>query len=779
MSADGETVVVAVSRKLPVFLTSFVGRVREIQAVADLLSRNRMVTITGPGGIGKTRLAVKLAEGSESTWPAGVGFVDYTSIDESATALGEVASALGLVPMPGLPQEEQLLQHLSARRLLLLLDNCERLLDPIRKLVLLVLQRCPDVSVVATSRERLVVPGEVLYQVQPLSKPPVDAPYELGVGLEYEALELFAQRASANRAGFRIAPDNLPFVLRICSRLDGNPLALELAAARLRVMSPRDLDDGLQDRFPLLRGGAPGRHESLWTAIDWSYQLLDEGEQQLFQRLSVFAGGFRLDAAGAVAGDLGSDLIDAIGNLVDKSLLQLDSDTDGRSRYRMLDSIRDYGFQKLRGSAEVDEVRGRHLCHYLDVAQEAAGHAESPAAGDWLDRLQADHDNMVAAITWSHRHAPDSFVRLVSALGWYWQHRRHPAEGRRWLEAALELARLDVVTSLDLLRWATVLAAFQDDSATAKALAERSLGLAEQSSDTLHEAHAHLALGNLLFHDEDPAARVQVREHYESAHRLYEEAGAASRCIPVALNLSIMNLTFSHLEEAHHYASHALQLAEAGGWDELSASALIRLGLVAYVGGDDRDAEHHLRESVRRWPAHSPGGPVNALHICLLALAAVKVRQGRERESARLAGAAAGVAERGIVQPRFPRELLRDFDHHHEVARHAVGTSTYDDLWESGRLLSDREARLLALSGAHGVEVESSPQLTNREMEIVDLVANGLTNRRIGARLGLSTRTVDAHLDHIRDKLGLRNRAQIVRWLLEGRRTLANRETED
>jgi len=773
MAVDDRAAGRPVRRDLPVFLTSFVGRCSDIEEAASLVGRHRMVTVTGPGGIGKTRLAVKLVEGAPA-WPDGVGFVDYSGAEEMTTAFAEVASALGLTPMPGLGLEEQLVRHLSSRKLLLLLDNCEQVVDTVRRQATLLLQRCPGLRILATSRERLGVPGEVLYRLSPLPTPapparPDDGPLADDAA-EYEALKLFEERAAANQPDFRIEQDNLATVARVCAQLDGVPLAIELAAARLRMMSLRDLEEGLHDRFNVLSGGESGRHESLSTTIDWSCRLLTEKDRRLFNRISVFSGGFRLDAVAAVVGDPVDAPVEAIGNLVDKSLVQHAADPDGHTRYRMLNSIREYGLATLRESGELDEVHDRHLTHYLAVAREASRYTESPSGQDWLDRLQADHDNMVVALGWAYGHAPAEFVELVTCLGWYWHRRGHPAEGRRWLEMALDGCGLEGRQAIGVLRWATTMAAYERDMATAERSAVTALRVAEQLSDDLHVAHARLALGNIMFHDENPARRTSAREHYEEAYRLYEAAGAPVRCVAAVLNLSIIDLAFGRLEEARRHAERALQVADAHGRNELAGQALIRLGLAAFLGGDDHGAEALIQRSLERWPPGrlEAGGPrahrPNGLYISLLARAALAARRGMSHDAARLAGAAAGVADRDVDQAAFPKEIIQALELWQERARQAMGPIAFRDRWESGRTLGDvAAARLLVEPDA-----SAAVPLSGREMEIVRLVAEGLTNRRIGSRLGLSIRTVDAHLDHIRNKLGLRTRAQIVRWLVEG-----------
>lgn len=752
--------------QLPGFLTSFVGRRRDVDVLSDLLrSGHRMVTLVGIGGIGKTRLAVHVVKRMVEHWPDGLGFVDCSGADEAASPTHAMAASLRLSPIPGADLDEQLIQHVGARRLLLLLDGCEQRIEQVRCTVTPLLRRCPNLQVLATCRERIGAAGEAVYPVPPLATPPP----EDHAGLDpaaYDALQLFALRAVANDPHFRIGADNVRLVGRICARLDGIPLALELAASRLRVLSLRDLHDGLSDRFRLLSGGGTEGQQSLWTTIDWSYQLLDAGERELVQRLAVFVGGFRAESAVAVAGGQAGDL-DAIGRLVDRSLLTLDTDADGRGRYRMLISIREYALERLRQSGDADEVHRRHLAHQLDLAIEAERHMESSDALRWLDRLEAEHDNLLAAIVWGQRHAPAAFAELVAALGWYWHRRGNPTDGRRWTDAALREVPVDGEPALGLLRWGSILAALEHDMETAEAMAGRGLALARRLGARTQQAHALLALGNVRFLGDAPE-KAAAMDHYEEALRIHEQTGGGDPArILVLLNLSKLHLCLDDAVEARRLAVDAVRLARAGGCNDFVAMGLVRLGLAALFAGDDREAAARFAERLGHEAPSTRRSGVWDLYTSVMALSTIAARAGQHRRAAHLAGAADAIASRHAVATLLPAEVIGLFDEAQGSVRRTLGAAGHRAALDEGRRLADGEVRALAHALAAPEDDPATAVLSPRELEIVELVAGGLTNRLVASRLGLSTRTVDAHLDHVRNKLGLRSRAQIVRWLIE------------
>jgi non-specific serine/threonine protein kinase len=753
---------------LPVFLNRFVGRAADVTAVADLLDLHRMVTLIAPGGLGKTRLAVRVAEHTAGRWKGRTSFADYSGVTDAGAVMAVLVSVYGPSREPGEPLADRIPREPS----LLLIDGCEGVLPAIREVAVELLQVCPRLHILATTRERLDIAGEVLYPVLPLSTPRHHVVESIDALRHYEAVTLFEERAAASQPGFAISGENADVVLRLCAQLEGIPLALELAAARLRMMSLLDVESHLADRFRLLTGGT-GRHESVRTTIDWSYRFLDEAERLQFRRLSVFPSGFRLDAAAAVLDDEGMDLVDALGRLVDKSLLKARTDVDGRTRYHMLETIRHYAFDLLLQSDEYDNVMARSMEHFLALCEEAAAMAEAPDWQAWLDRLEAEHDNLLAVLAWTREREHHGLPALAIALGWFWQRQGDPAEGRRWLEVARAHVGDDRGRLL-VLRWGTGLAAQQNDIRSALAWAEEALELAERLGDRIESAHARLALGNLMFHQQqvtDWSGRAAA--HYEAAMALYDEASLAFRYIAVVLNLSLLDLARGDVAAGRRHATIAAERARAGRWPHWEWRARVRFGIAAFLDGDDDDAESEFADCFRYGMKHPEFG--SRTRGVLNWLAATAARRGEHERSARLAGAAQSMRSRDSVESFMPRELTGIQDEWQDRVREVLGSARYERQVEAGRKLPHSELRRLALRDG-GEETGQSTSLSARELQVVELVAEGLTNREVSGRLHLSPRTIDAHLDHVRNKLGVRTRAQLVRWLMESRQSGGQRD---
>jgi predicted ATPase/class 3 adenylate cyclase/DNA-binding CsgD family transcriptional regulator len=414
---------------LPVQLTSFVGRAGELTEVQRLLTTERLVTLTGSGGCGKTRLAVQAAAELADRWPDGVWWIDLGPVTDPALVAALTASTMRVLVEPAGGPLRALQSQLRGRRLLMCLDNCEHLLDAGAELAGVLLRTCPQVSVLATSREPLGVPGETIWRVPSL--------------VEDEAVRLFADRAAGVVPGFTVDDDNETTVRTLCRRVDGIPLAVELAAAWVRALTPEQILAGLDDRFRLLTGGPRGviaRQQTLVASVDWSHDLLDEGDRRVFRQLAVFAGGFMLDAARAVCDPepgAETDVLVALARLVDKSLLLAD-EQGGQARYRLLETMRQYAHSRLHAAGETAASRDRHLGHFLELAEAAEPGLESADQDTWLTRLETEHDNLRAALDWGLS-TPDSAAgrRLAAALPRLWQLHGHPHEGVGWLQRAI------------------------------------------------------------------------------------------------------------------------------------------------------------------------------------------------------------------------------------------------------------------------------------------------------------------------------------------------------
>ncbi|HXY92986.1 MAG TPA: adenylate/guanylate cyclase domain-containing protein [Acidimicrobiia bacterium] len=414
----------AVPGNLPAQLSSFVGREDELRAVAKEFERSRLVTLTGVGGVGKTRLSVQAAAEIAPRFPEGVWFCELAAATDTGTLLQVVAATVGAAPRPGASMEDSIIEFLASRRVLLVLDNCEHLLDAAGRLAERLLQSCPDVRILATSREGLAVEGERVRPLRSLASPDTDSSSESV--LTYAAPLLFAERAEAARPGFLIDAGSAATVVEICRRLDGIPLAIELAAARVAAMTPAEIAGHLDERFRLLTGGrrtAVERHQTLRATMDWSYSLLAESERTVFDRLGVFAGSFDAAAATAVAGGEGVeawDVIDALGSLVSKSLVDAEDADDGTTRYQLLETMRQYARERLDERSEADPRRLRHAEYFAEFAEVAGPGLLGPDEFLWRARLTRELDNLRAALTWSLDSGNDDdgelAVRIVGAL---------------------------------------------------------------------------------------------------------------------------------------------------------------------------------------------------------------------------------------------------------------------------------------------------------------------------------------------------------------------------
>lgn len=430
---------------LPVQLTSFVGRKRELAEITRLLGSTRMLTLTGVGGAGKTRLALQIGADLVESYANGVWFIELATLADPALVPQAVATMLGVREQSGQPLLVSLEAHLRSKTLLLILDNCEHLIDACAHVADFLLRACPKLSILATSREALGIAGETTWMVPSLSLPDERQPRltfnELS---QYEAVQLFVDRAVAAQPSFKLTELNAAAIVQVCRRLDGIPLAIELAAARVKLLNPAEIAARLDDRFALLTGGtrtATPRQQTLRGVIDWSYDLLSEPERILLRRMSVFAGGCTLEALEQVAGEAKAGMtsvLDLLSHLVDKSLISVNT-TGTETRYDMLETIRQYAHEKLLESGESKQIQDRHLDFFLRLAEDAALYLRDETQALHFERLEREHDNLRAALDWSTRSADrhTAGLRLAAALAFFWEARNYFQEGREYSMAAL------------------------------------------------------------------------------------------------------------------------------------------------------------------------------------------------------------------------------------------------------------------------------------------------------------------------------------------------------
>ena len=510
-------------QNLPVQLTSFVGRGRERKEVAALIDDHRVVTLIGSGGSGKTRLAIQVGADELEKFPDGVRFVDLAPLNDAPLVVDAIASSIGIKVEQGISVVDALVRTLEGTKTLVIIDNCEHVIKACADTVTGLLRAGESVRVLATSREPLGLAGEMTWRVPSLSLSD-DATKIEEIG-ESEAVQLFVDRACAVRPGFTLTSANAQAITDICRTLEGLPLAIELAAARAKALAAHQIRDRLSDRFRLLTGGR-GRHQTLRSTIDWSYDLLSEKERALFRRLCVFAGGFDLPAVQAIWPD--GDPLDHIEQLVDKSLVTVEQLTEEKLRYRLLETLRQYGAERLVEVGEEDEARERHFAHYLGVAERAYAQRIEHEA-EMLASLEADHDDFRAALEWS-RSQPRDLLRLASSLGWFWHLRSHYREGRTWLEQALALNPTERWRERARALWAlSMILNWQGDVAAARPLAEESLALWRTTDDPLELALALESVGWSHFAASNYSEALRSMEDCVEAYRRLGSAKLITR----------------------------------------------------------------------------------------------------------------------------------------------------------------------------------------------------------------------------------------------------------
>jgi predicted ATPase len=669
----------ALPNNLPRQLTSFVGRERELAQVRRLLAAAPLLTLTGVGGCGKTRLALQAAADALEAYPDGVWLVELAPLADPALVPQAVAAALGVREEPGRPLAATLTDALTPKRLLLVLDNCEHVLEACARLADALLRACPRLRVLATSREALGIGGETAWRVPSLTLPDAEHPPPIGALLQAEAVRLFIDRALAVRPTFRVTDANAPAVAQICRRLDGIPLAIELAAARVRVLPPGQLLARLEDRFRLLTGGgrtALERHRTLRAAVDWSYDLLTAQEKTLFNRLAVFAGGWTLEAAEAVcAGDgiESSEVLELVTHLADKSLLVVDEQPDGTARYRLLETLRQYARERLAARGEADRIAGEHAAYYLGLAAEVLHEGNRSDRRDaQVGGLRPEFDNLRAALR-------SCVARGDTARGWqlgavlgdlwsYWSYFGHPTEGRARLAELMALPTSDgpreASLRAQLLNLAADLAHTQGDFAAVRSYRTEELAIHRQLGNRAGAAYALNALGLAAREEGDLA----------SARRLLQESLAAYRALGdrhgTALTLGRLGtvaLAAGDLDTARPLFEESGAIWRAAGNSLLVGWSRLNQGLLELECGNPTGARAAAVESLRLFQGE--GHEHALLHslslsasqaAALAAAPAAGAAAARAAERAlRLGSAIEGLSERlGVgLQPSYRRVL--------------------------------------------------------------------------------------------------------------------------
>ena len=804
--------------------TSFVGRAAELAELRSLVSGgSRLVTITGPGGIGKSRLALQVAAEALDGAGDGVWLAELAPVAEPELVARTVAAVLGVGEEPGRPMLDTLVEAVGDRSLLVVLDNAEHVLGAAAKLADALMRSCPRACLLVTSREPLGIGGEHVFRVPSLAVPPADlvVPGRLAA---FESVQLFAERAVMYRRGFALDAANAAAVAAVCVRLDGIPLALELAAARLGALSVPEISSRLDQRFRLLTGGsrtALPRHQTLRALIDWSYDLLNPEEQVVLDRLSVFAGGWTLEAAEAVTSAGGTEewqVLDHLAALVGKSLV-LAEEIHGSTRYRLLETVRHYAAERLarRAGSELDHTRAAHRDYYLALVETAGLHLRGRDEAVWLDRLEAEFDNIRAALAFSVAD-PDSAepgLRLAAGLHWFCNMRGYGVEVLGALNALLERpdARMPTRTRARALTASCHLRdRFADDSAV-PSLAGEAIRIARGLADDAITADALSELCWFRYeHGDLPAALAQIDEAVGLARRAgdprliadllghravfegedgdmdaafadQEEALVLSRAtgdnyrLAITLsNFAVDELAAGELGAARAHLQEANMLADNLGYPNLSAALRENLGFVNLVDEDPRNARRLFLDSLDT--ARITGAKSSYSRGALLGLALAAGADGDPTVAATLHGVADEQAGRDWSAIEVG---LRDRDH--ACLRTTLGDAAFEVAYGHGRSLSQADGIAMAVGTAEpdprvtsavtgpaagqATAGSSAGPLSEREREIVALLAGGATDAQIAERLFLSVNTVRSHLERIRDKTGARRRAELVRYALQ------------
>lgn len=727
---------------LPAQPTSMVGRDREVEASRVLLrsAEVRLMTLTGPGGIGKTRLGLQVAADLADDFQDGVYYVPLADISDSDGVAPTIARALSIREVDDRSLVERLKEHLRHKQLLLLLDNFERVLGA-ASLMAALLAAAPHLKLLITSQARLHIRGEREISVQPLELPNLNRLPPLDELAHFPAVALFVERAESVKRDFQLTADNAAAVAEICHRLDGSPLAIELAAARLKVLSPTAMLARLGQRLPLLTGGhrdLPERHQTLRAAIAWSHGLLEEEEQVLFRRLAAFRGGCSFETAEevcAVASDVGIDVLNALGSLVDKSLLRQEEDVEDSSRFKMLESIREFASEELKRSGEALEVQRKHAAAFLTLAEQAEPELAGPQRATWLNRLELEHDNLRGALQWSTEAGEgDERLRLGGAMWTFWSVRGHWSEGREWLERALAA---DAASGGDpcsaarakALGAAGNLARMQGDQAAALELQEEGLRIWRLVGDKAGCAQALASLGFMAYRqDEFAKAKAYFEEsltirramgdrsgvasvltnlglaaygsgEYDAAHKHYEESLAIRRAMgdrtniaPTLNSLGEVARILGDLDRAEKLYQESLVLCREAGSKNGIAVLLQNLGHVMKFRGDLDRARQYYEESM---VLARELGSKQTMAGCLSGLGTVAAAMGLPERAARLFGAATKLLS--TIGTNLTAADRAEFERSMTVAREQAGDDAFEIAWADGRATPLSEAISYAL----------------------------------------------------------------------------------
>ena len=746
---------------VPLRLSSFIGRKKEMGELRRLLAHTRLLTILGPGGAGKTRLATEFARTHASRFADREVMVELVEVRDPSLIPDAIARAVGI----RLQTEDTvgtLVHRLKSRQMLLVMDNCEHLTDGAAAVVGRLLAGCPRLVVLATSRERLNIDGEIVWRLSPLILPKTADTF--AVASATEAVRLFVDRARNVRPGFDIRPDNLPAVIAICRHLDGIPLAIELAAARISTLTPGEIVARLDDRLRLLTGGprdSDARHRTLRATIDWSYELLDASERTLLQRLSIFSGPVRADAVEQVCGEAplaAAVVTDRLQALADKSMLQIEPGIDASTRFRLLETIRDYATERLSATGEEARLRDLHLAFYTRLAEDAFEARMHRGAMPEHHRLWDEIAEVRAALDLANRDL-DTEVGLLGDLKQLWLIFA-PGEGLRRLARALTDVAHKPTRGYARALWS--LQALIGRSGRHEMSVASPLELAELARQAGEESLVATGYLGTAFTAERVARDLDVaREYLEKAVEQFTINGDLPDLALALASMGAIELQLGNLDAARPLIQQGLEAAQEADDDYGAVGAHYVYGWLEILS---RDTEAARQRFVTALDLASDSDALSvAQQVEGIAVACI---DANPRRAVQLFGAASRLREEVEVPVMLPWSIW--LEPAMADARAALRPPAAEGAWESGRNMSTSHVLALAREqlGARGSKETRSAGsgLSKRELEVVGLVASGMTSRAIAERLFLSERTVESHLEHILTKLGFTSRTQVASW---------------
>ena len=762
---------------LPAEVTSFVGRRRELADAKRALSKSRLVTLTGVGGVGKTRVAERVARDRRRAYPHGVWMVELAELPDPALLTSTILTELSVRGQPSGDASEALIDFLSNRHLLLVLDNCEHLLDEVAGLSAALLRSCPDLQILATSRESLHVVGEAVLPVPPMAAPEPDRSGGVAGLSRYDAVALFTERAAAAVPDFGLTEDNYRAVAALCYRLDGLPLTIELAAGRLRSLSPAQILSKLDDRYALLTGGErgrPGRQQTLRASIEWSYQLCTPAEQRLWARLCVFAGSFELDAVEAVCsgGDIaGAEMVDLVSGLVDKSIV-VRQERGTVVQYRLLESIREFGLERLTEAGDGPALRMAHWQWYAALVRTAKAEWISARQVYWLARLGTEGANIRSALDFGlNEHGDANAVMEILVglpVGHWWAHGRL-GEGRHWLDEALARSSGVTVLRVRALLLNAILAMVGGEVATGNQLLEEARGLIPQVSDPMVLAQLH--------HVAARAARLagdlpRAVSELEQALAMPASRTDLDFYLDILTALAIYASMVGQHERSKACYEEIFQLTGPRGESLHRANALLALGLDAWRRGDPVRAVELQRSGLEiKLGLDDPLSTAVGLDALAWGVGAL----GQHKCAAHMLGAAEVLWDStGSSLATLFSDLVGDHDKSVAAARAALGEQAYAAAFRRGRQMPlaqvlDQAEHTRRSTRSGQADAGGAGSLTTREKEIAGLLAQGLSNKAIAQSLVIAQRTAETHVANVMVKLGLSSRSQVAAWVAEQR----------